>query len=179
MGAAVLGFTTWGVIDTLYSDPTLCLPDENALLCEFRIQKPSVALIMLGANDAWMQGSIPSEPYLRIIASDSVERGIIPILSTFAWNPKSSYYPAAMAINDAIRRVAADYDLPLWDFAKYAGALADGGIGAYTWDVHAHLSQGPAGAYVFTPANLTYGQPLHNLQALQALDTVWRYAMQP
>ena len=178
MGAAVQGFTTWGLIDPLYSDPRLCRSDESALACELRLQRPSVVLVMLGANDVWVQGAISSEPYLRHIVQTIMDHGAVPVLSTFAWNPSSSYYASALRVNETIRKVAADLNAPLWDFYQSAQALPAQGIGEYAWDPHAHLSDQPGGkAYVFREPYLQAGMTRHNLEALQALYTIWRNAM--
>jgi len=173
-GAAVQGFTSWGVTNPVYADPRLCRSTESALVCELRLQKPVVVLVMIGTNDVWVQGSTPSEPYLRQIVQNCIDRGAVPVMSTLAWNPKSSYYPAALAVNDAIRKVAKDMNVPLWDFYQSAQSLPGQGIGDYSWDPHAHLSSEPGGqAYIFRDPFLQAGLTRHNLEALQALYTIW------
>jgi hypothetical protein len=179
-GAAVQGFTTWGILDKTYADPKLCEATEGALACEFRIQNPAVALIMIGTNDVWARGAVPSEPYLRQIVQAAVNRGIVPVISTIAWNPSSSYYSYALAVNKILRKVAADLNIPLWDFYQSAQLLPNNGVGSYSWDPHAHLSDQPGGsAYTFREPYLQAGLTRHNLEALQALYTIYKNVVAP
>jgi hypothetical protein len=63
--------------------------------------------------------------------------------------------------------LAAEYQLPLWDFWQVTRDLPQNGL----VDLY-HLSWGPA---VFDdPKNMLLGWPWRNLTALQALDMVWR-----
>ncbi len=177
-GAAVQGFTSWGVTNPIYADPRICGAKESALVCELRLNKPGVALIMIGTNDVWVQGSTPSEPYFRKMVQDCIDRGVIPILSTLAWNPNSSYYQSALTVNAVIRKVAGDMKVPLWDFYQSTQALPGQGIGDYSWDPHAHLSSEPGGQpYTLRDPYIQAGLTRHNLEALQALYTVWKYAL--
>lgn len=48
--AAHLGFNTSRILDSAYSDEASCQPDETPLDCEFRIHRPSFALLSLGTN---------------------------------------------------------------------------------------------------------------------------------
>lgn len=178
-GSAVQGFTTWGVLDPLYADPRQCRKDESALKCELRQQKPGVVLIMIGTNDVWLNGSIPSEPYLTKIVQTVKDSGAVPVLSTFAWNPNSTYYASAGKVNDAIRSVAAAQNVPLWDFARSVQSLPNQGIGNYPWDPHAHLSEEPGNKpFTLRDPYLQAGKTFHNLQALQALHGVLKSIFQ-
>jgi len=172
-GSAVQGFTTWGVLDPLYADPRQCRKEESALQCELRQQRPSVVLIMIGTNDVWLQGSIPSAPYLTKIVQTVKDSGAVPVLSTFAWNPNSTYYASAGKVNEAIRSVAAAQNVPLWDFARSAQSLPNQGIGNYSWDPHAHLSEEPGNKpFTLREPYLQAGKTRHNLEALQVLHTI-------
>lgn len=178
-GSAVQGFTTWGVLDPLYADPRNCRKEESALKCELRQQKPSVVLIMIGTNDVWLNGSIPSEPYLTKIVQTVKDSGAVPVLSTFAWNPTSTYYASAGKVNEAIRGVAATQNVPLWDFARSVQSLPNQGIGNYSWDPHAHLSEEPGNKpFTLRDPYLQAGKTRHNLEALQALHGILKSVFQ-
>src|SRR5687768_9099621 len=49
--AAQTGFNAASVEDALWADPALCEDGETPLVCEYRLYKPSIALIMFGTND--------------------------------------------------------------------------------------------------------------------------------
>ena len=79
--AAYNGITTTGILDPNNAWTQVCQSGETPLECEYRVVKPSVALIMLGTNDV---ASIPLDGYrdnLRRIVQITVDRGIIPVLS--------------------------------------------------------------------------------------------------
>jgi len=63
----------------------------------------------MGAN--WAPGAeLTFEKYLRQIVEFSIEHGTIPILVTKADNIKEDF-----KLNEAIARVAFDYDMPLFN----------------------------------------------------------------
>jgi hypothetical protein len=147
-----------------------CAPGETPLDCEYRIARPSVALIMFGTNDV---GYVPPDTYranLDRIVRTSAERGIIPIVSTLP--TREGYEGAVVAFNGIIREVAAEHRVPLWDYHAALATLPESGL---SWD-GVHPSEGPLGpegAAVFTPSQLQYGYVVRNLTALQMLDAVW------
>ncbi len=158
------GNHAWAVFDATWSNPALCQPGETPIECEFRVQRPSLVLIRLGTNEAGQTAMF--EENLRKIIEFALERGVIPVLGT-----KADQLEGSDEINDTIRALAAEYDVPLWDFAKAAATLPNRGLQAdgfhMTW---APLNYGDA-------TTLNYGHPLHNLTALLALDAVWHAAM--
>jgi hypothetical protein len=100
---------------------------------------------------------------LRAVIQAALDRGIVPILSTKADNLEGDDHMNAIVV-----RLAAEYDIPLWNFALAARALPDHGLAADGF----HLTWGPQ---VFEdPQALTTGWQWRNLTALQALDAVWR-----
>ncbi len=155
------GNHAWSVLDPTFANPTRCLPGETPLACEFRLHRPSVVLIRLGTNEA----NTPAlfEQYLRAIVDYSIERGVIPVLGT-----KADQLEGSDAINEVVRRLAAEYQVPLWDFGRIASTLPGRGLR----DDGFHMTWYPL---TFSdPRALQQGHSVHNLTALIALYTVWQ-----
>jgi LysM repeat protein len=155
------GNHAWSVLDPTFANPTLCLPGETPLACEFRLHRPSVVLIRLGTNEAYTPALF--EQYLRAILDYSIERGVIPILGT-----KADQLEGSDAINDIVRRLAAEYQVPLWDFGRIASTLPGRGLR----DDGFHMTWYPL--TFGDPRALQQGHSVHNLTALIALYTVWQ-----
>ena len=159
--AARSGFNASSVFSPLWADPTLCEPGEGPLACEYRIHRPSVAFIMLGTNDRWHQADF--EARLREIVEYTIGLGIVPILST-----KPDNLEGDGSLNATIVRVAADYDLPLWNEWRAMQPLPTHGL----QEDGAHLTWEPN--WFDHPIVMRSGWPVRNLTALQSLDIVWR-----
>src|SRR5579859_1477722 len=160
--AAVAGFSAAAVLDPDWADPRLCLAGESPVACEYRLARPSLAFISLGTNSTW-ESAAGYETDLRTIIQDSIDRGIVPILSTKADNLEGDDH-----MNVIVARLAAEYDIPVWQFALAARGLPDQGLGADRY----HLTWG---LQVFDdPQNLKFGWQWRNVTGLQALDAVWR-----
>jgi hypothetical protein len=170
--AAGVGWSAWAALNPEYATPDLCDPEERPLDCEYRLIRPSLALIMFGTNEvSYMDTSIYIGHISRIIDL-SEERGVIPIISTLpdrhAWEDKIARW------NDQLRDLAAERQIPLWDYAAALRDLPAHGLG----HDGVHPSFPPDGwferAALFDPEHLQYGYNVRNLTALQILDRVWR-----
>jgi hypothetical protein len=159
--AARDGLNVKSLFDPIWTDPKLCPPDENPLACEYRVNRPSFALISLGTNGAW-QPNEEYERYLREIIDYSIAQGVLPILST-----KADNLEGGDRFNQTMIKLATEYELPLWNFALAARALPNSGL----VDPY-HLTWGQA--HFDHPGPYTRGWQVRNLTALQALDAVWR-----
>ena len=162
--AAWSGNHVWAVLDPMWANPNFCQAGETPLACEFRLNRPSVVLIRLGTNEVGSPQLF--EDNLRQVIEFAIAHGTIPVLGT-----KADRLEGSDAMNAIIRALAAEYQIPLWDFGKAAeriparGLMPDG----------IHLSYAPP--YYSDPATLQTGHGLQNLTALMALDAVWRAAM--
>ncbi len=166
--AAKGGWSAWQVITPRYADPTLCQAGETPLECEYRLVRPSIALIMLGTNDVMTTPSGTYESWMRQIVKISLERGVIPVLSTIPDFKREGYEERVLELNGIIRRLAYEYDIPLWDYWAALQDLPNKGLS----DDGVHPSWAvPAD---FKPYFLQYGMTMRNLTALQALDAIWR-----
>jgi len=158
--AAKDGLTAHASLSVLWNTWKDCETYETPLTCEYRIHRPMYALISFGTNDA--NGTVDFEIALRKVIEMTIGNSIIPILSTKADNAEGDY-----SINEAIVRLAYEYELPLWNYWLAVQTLPDKGLRSPE-----HLSAGPDGFSTLTGENLNFGWPVRNLTALQTLDAV-------
>ncbi len=155
------GLNTAGVLSPLWADPKRCQRGESALECEYRLHRPVIAILSLGTNGAW-QSDAAYETSLRRIIEISIQRGVVPILSTKADNVEGGG-----RFNAIMANLAAEYDLPLWNFWLAVSALPNFGI----VDDY-RLSWGRP--FFADPVSMSKGWAWRNLTALQSLDSVWK-----
>lgn len=85
--AAHGGWTTYDLLDPAKNFQGFCNAGESPLMCEYRVHKPAVALIMIGTNDA--EFGVTAGAYranLETIIQMSIDMGVIPVLSTIPDN---------------------------------------------------------------------------------------------
>lgn len=163
VGARV-ALTTIGAFDPLWANAQWCVPGEHLLACEIRLHNPAVLLIRLGTND----GSAELyERYMGQIISFAIENGVIPVLGT-----KADRFEGDDSINEATRRLAADYLVPLWDFDTVAATLPNRGL----TDDQAHLTVYRHNDYT-DPETSQHGYPVSDLSTLVVLDAIRRIAL--
>jgi hypothetical protein len=170
--AAQNGLTVNGALDPAWASQADCNLGESPLTCEFRLHNPSVAIIMFGTNDMLALTSSQFDYYLRRIVRETIDAGIIPILSTF---PRHLAFPdRSITFNQIVVLVAQDFDVPLINLWLALEPLPNHGVSGDGF----HLSGTMQAAGAFTEVNLHYGYTMRNLVTLQALDIVWREAIQ-
>lgn len=171
--AAGNGWTTEDVFRAQVTTDYLqnCHVAEAPLLCEYRIVKPSIALIMLGTNDVVELAPQKSQAYTRLIIEISIEQGIIPVLTTIPI--RLEYEQEVADFNERIKNLSVEYGIPLWDYAAAMENLPDNGLADD--GVHPSIPPGSSSeAADFSPENLQYGYVVRNLMALHMLDKLWR-----
>jgi hypothetical protein len=121
----------------------------------------------LGTNDA---GNPPGFDFnMRKVIEFSIENGVIPIIVT-----KADRFEGPDNINNNIlRQIAADYQVPLWDFDLVADTLPGRGLK----DDKIHLTVFVENDYNLPEAFQT-GTGVHNLTGLMALDAVRQAIME-
>ena len=156
------GYNVASVLSSLWADPAACQKGESPLVCEFRHQRPSIVFISM---ETWWSGKPVSEyeSYLRQIVEYALEQGAVPILATKADNWEGDH-----RINAAIARVAADYDVPLWNFWLAVQPLPNHGMSEDGF----HLTY--ARNFFNDPVRMQSAWPVRNLTALQSLEAVWQ-----
>ena len=140
-----------------------CDPKELPLLCEYRIVRPALAVILLGTNDAIAPKGTFAESMQRVVTL-SLGSGILPILTTIPELLGKDIGP----FNAILRDLADRWKVPLIDLHAALAELPNQGLGPD--GVHLSWVE-PA---VFEPQYLIHGMTVRNLLTLQALDAVWR-----
>lgn len=166
--AVVVGISSWHVLDPARTNLTWCAPEEHMLACEIRLHNPSILFIRLGTNDA-SSAEVLARNLQRIIAF-TVEQGVIPILATKADRFEEAYNQN----NEAIRHVAADFHIPLWDFDRVASTLPNHGLMAD----QVHLTHADRNDYT-DPDTFSKGYPMNDLTALFVLKTMLETVREP
>lgn len=170
--AATVGWSANAALDPNQADRTYCLAGESPLACEYRVNRPAVALIFFGTNDAGFRSPDEFGADMERIVTLSEEMGVIPVISTIPL--RRGMETNVDALNRVIMSTAEAHQIPLWDYAGMMAALPNGGLSSD----NVHPSIGPGGynsAVDFTPDNLRYGYVMRNLTALQMLDRVLQY----
>jgi hypothetical protein len=168
--ASASGFNVAGPLDPTWADPQWCQAGESPIACEYRVTRPSLAVIMFGTNDVNYTDAATYDAYLRLIVRQTLANKTVPILSTFPTRPED---PAKTDLFNRIAiQVALDYDVPFMNLTRALEDLAHEGVDP---DDTIHLSRPPDDRVdVFDAQHLQYGFTVRNLVTLQALDAVWR-----
>lgn len=171
--AAITGFNVITVEDPTFADPAPCNNGETPLSCEYRLVRPSLAIIMFGTNDVMDLNAAQFDFYLRLVVMDTIKSGVIPLLSTFPGIPGVS--PKSDQFNQIIFQVARDYQVPVMNLWLALQPLPGHGRNPDS----VYLSRlDDTNVSSFEQDNLRYGYTLRNLLTLQALDIVWREVIQ-
>ena len=160
--ATRIGLHAWSLFDPLWADKEWCSPNEDMVACEIRLHNPSVLLVRLGSNDAGAEKAFNDN--MRALVEYALENGIVPILGTKA----DRFEGLDDRNNKIIREIAADYDLPLWDFDLIAGTIPQRGLGGD----QVHMTMTDNNDYS-DPNSFTRGYPVSDLTALMALYEIY------
>lgn len=164
--AAREGFNSAALLDPFWTDHRVCNGD-NALVCDYRSARPSVAVIMLGGIDVKEITVAEYRANMTQAVELSIERGVIPVLTTFVVLPeRADIYPSSLEFNAALLDISETYGVPLINLWGAVQALPDWGIGPD----RSHLKARPGDYCTFTGAQNELGGTLRNLLTLQALD---------
>jgi len=130
-----------------------CTFAETPVECELRIHRPAFVIIQIGTHF-----ESRNTEYLRRIILQLMDAGVVPILATKGDNREKDE-----RINRDMAMLAAEYDLPLWNFWAALSDLPERGL--YTRDDRP--LQGPI--YLNEEAAIR-----HRMTGLAALNAVWR-----
>lgn len=130
-----------------------CTLAETPIECELRVHRPSFVIIQIGTHF-----ESRNTEYLRKVIQQLMDAGVVPILATKADNREKDE-----RINRDMAMLAAEYDLPLWNFWAAVSDLPDRGL--YTREDRP--LQGPI--YLTEEA-----ADRHRMTGLAALNAVWR-----
>jgi uncharacterized protein YraI len=166
------GFNVNAVLHPGWSNPAVCQTGESPLQCEYRIHRPSVSIIMFGTSDLLVMTPYEFDFYMRDIVNQTIEAGVIPVLSTFPGN--QGFRNQTIIFNQVVVRIALDYDIPLINLWLALEALPNEGLQPDGF----HLGETTGNPADLSAENLLYGYPTRNLVTLQSLDAIWRGSMQ-
>lgn len=156
--AASGGLNSAAVLDPTWADGYFCKAGESPLACELRLSNASVALIELGTGDTHIWQEFESN--YRTIIETTLKSNVMPVLITKADRLEHEQGGAPEDyINTVIRKLGAEYGVPVMDFHRATRNLPNFGL-LDEGNADFHLS--PGGSYI------------HLLQTLQVLDQIWR-----
>lgn len=158
--AARHGLHSWSVFDPFWADKDWCVPEEDLLTCEIRLQNPSYLIIRLGSNDA---GAPSGYRYnMRQMVEVAISNGVIPIIMT-----KADRFEGDNTNNEIMREIAAEYQIPIWDFDVLAETLPNRGLD--TDNIHTKEYE----SNDFTlPETFQSGHAMQDLSGLMMLDAI-------
>ena len=166
--AAAKGFNVAGPLDPTWANPKWCKPGESPAACEYRVAKPSLAIIMFGTNDASYTDAASYDYYLRTLVILTLKNGTLPLLNTFPTRPEAA--DKSLLLNQIVIKIATDYGVPLVNLNRALESLPNHGVDPKDT---IHLSAPPDKRVdVFSAQNLQYGFTVRNLVTLQALQAV-------
>ena len=150
----IKGGTTAGAVlwDAWHENKYTCQTGESPLDCELRLHRPSIVIINLGTHY-----ETRNIIYLRKILDRLTAQGIVPILTTKADNRELDE-----RLNQEMALLAAEYNVPLWNFWAAVSDLPNNGVGVKKGEEflgEIYLSE--------------EGLERHRFTALQALAAVW------
>ncbi len=156
--AANPGFSVASVLSPLWADAQTCRTNESPLVCEIRIHKPAVMLVMFGTNDVKTSSRVGFEANLKRLLDIALANNVVPVLVTKADNLEGDD-----SINAIIARVAYEYDLPVLNLWRAMHDLPQNGL----MEDGIHLTY--AQPFFDAPENMQMGWPVRNLVTLQML----------
>ncbi len=166
------GYSAHNMIDLTWANPELCEAGESPLECEYRRSRPAAAVMMFGSRDMMTLDAAQFEAAVRSIVALSIERGVVPILTTFTWTPDGRWRKS-LEFNALLVKIAREYDIPLINFWRAARSLPNYGL----IEDYTHLTDTTETFgynIVFTEGEQPAGHTLRNLLTLQTLDLLRR-----
>ncbi len=157
--AASSGGSVAKVLSPLWADTTQCRENESPLVCEIRIHRPAILLVMFGTNDVKASSPENFELNLRKLVDISLSNNVIPVLVTKADNLEGDN-----SMNAIIVRVANEYELPVLNMWRAMQELPNEGL--QPDGIHLTYAQ----PYFDLPENMLMGWPVRNLVTLQMLE---------
>jgi hypothetical protein len=168
--SAHAGMHLGAVFDPIWADPQVCKPNETPLACEFRVNKPSVLVEMMGVTDIVFFSAGEFDGLMQRLTRESLAQGVVPILST-APNPPGPFHDKRTKFNQITRGIAAANNLPLIELEAATDQLPDHGVDPD--GVHP-TPYSRFTRVAFIPERFREGAVLWDFLALQSLHNVWQ-----
>ncbi len=173
--AADNGYSSASALDPFWAIAP-CASNESPVMCEYRIARPSIAIIMLGLMDvryATDAGSYGDN--MERIVQVSIEQGVIPVLTNNIVLPDQETLSFDLSIQNNVELldIAEAYQTPLINLWAAVQTLPNYGIGPD----RTHLKAAVGSFCSFNGPEQELGGTLRNLLTLQALDEIRRFVM--
>ncbi len=140
--AAFAGFNSASVLDPQWANPQFCMAGEGPLACELRRSKASIAFVALGTGDQFTWKDF--ERNYRAVIERLLVRKVLPVLVTKADDLESQQGGApAGFINDVVRKLGREYDVPVIDFWAATRSLPNYGM---RWEGNENFHMSAAGS---------------------------------
>ncbi|MDX1992461.1 MAG: GDSL-type esterase/lipase family protein [bacterium] len=167
---ARVGLNAYSLFDPSWGTAQ-CQSGETPLACEYRLHRPSVAIVMFGPNDIRALNSERWRDQMERLVEESLAAGVIPVLTTFSsLESDPDLAQQALRFNLILVEVANQYDVPLINLWSAARSLPNFGIGGDG----VHMTVG-GGRVNFTEGQeARFGVSLQNLLVLYTLDELRR-----
>lgn len=124
------GLNAASVLDPFWASADVCPFGTSPLTCDYHLTDSFASLIMFGANDINVLSTASYELAMREIIETTLERDVIPILSTFTVRQieGTNDYATGVRFNAVLIQLAEEYEIPLVNFWLATRDLADNGI---------------------------------------------------
>jgi len=173
--AADNGYSSASVLDPFWAvEP--CAGNESPLLCEYRLARPSIAIIMLGLMDVrYVTEAGTYGENMAQVVQESIEQGVIPVLTNNIVLPDQETLSFERSIQNNIEllEIADGYEIPLINLWAAVQTLPNYGIGPD----RTHLKAAVGSFCSFDGPEQALGGTLRNLLTLQALDEIRGFVM--
>jgi hypothetical protein len=174
--AAKIGLTTYVIFDPQWADKEYCQPGESPLDCELRLKRPSVALIMFGPNDLKAMDAEQYETNMRQLVTTLLDRGVIPVLFMFSYDPSRPLWWQSVDFNQALIDIGVEYEVPVVNLWAAARVLPEYGLEVD----HLHLKNAGVLNLKFSKDKVgESGVMLYNLLSVCVLDEIRRAVIEP
>ncbi|MCS6835689.1 MAG: hypothetical protein NZ750_06710 [Anaerolineae bacterium] len=169
--ASRTSLATFTLLDPRKADASQCQPNEALLRCEYRLKRPSIAVIGFGYNDVLASTDAQYAERMRQIVRESLEMGVIPLLSTFSVDPDSAVWWQAINFNIRLVEIANEFQVPLVNLWAAARILPEYGLERD----RTHMKNSGYTYLRFQGGEEAYsGVALQNLLTIRALDELRR-----
>lgn len=152
------GFNTTTALDPTWANPKYCAAGESPFACELRVSNASIVFIALGTGDQYQWTDF--EAHYRRLIDFSLQSGVLPVLVTKADSLETQISGAPPGyINNTLRRLAQEYDVPLLDFSAATATLPNHGLLTEPgFDFHLNAT----------------AMGIHTIATLQTLSEIWQ-----
>ncbi len=119
-------FSSGMAFDSAWSNPAVC-GNDGPLACELKRSNASIIVIALGTGDTFTWSEF--DAHYRKIIDYALKNDVVPVLMTKADALESQQGGASTDfINSTVRRLGAEYGVPVIDFAAAVKTLPNGGL---------------------------------------------------